>query len=40
MAKKKTADLAVKLSEGEQDLLSELEHGYQLEGAGSSVYRP
>jgi hypothetical protein len=40
MAKKKTADLAVKLSEGEQDLLSELEHGSQLEGAGSSVYRP
>ena len=31
MAKKKTADIPPKLTEGEQDLLSQLEHGYQLE---------
>jgi hypothetical protein len=31
MAKRKTADLTSKLTEGEQDLLSQLEHGYQLE---------
>ncbi len=30
-AKKKTADILPKLTEGEQDLLSQLEHGYQLE---------
>jgi len=31
MAKKKTAHLTLKLTEGEQDLLSHLENGYQLE---------
>jgi len=31
MAKKKSANLTTKLTEGEQDLLSQLEHGYQLE---------
>jgi hypothetical protein len=31
MAKKKTADLPPKLTEGEQDMLSQLEHGYELE---------
>jgi hypothetical protein len=31
IAKKKNPDLISKLTEGEQDLLSQLEHGYQLE---------
>jgi hypothetical protein len=31
IAKKKNPDLISKLAEGEQDLLSQLEHGYQLE---------
>ena len=31
MAKKKTASLTQKLTESEQDLLSQLEQGYQLE---------
>jgi len=31
MAKKKTANLTLKLTEGEQDLLSHLQNGYQLE---------
>lgn len=31
MPKKKTANLALKLTEGEQDLLSQIEDGYQLE---------
>ena len=31
MAKKKTAEIPPKLTEGERDLLSQLEHGYQLE---------
>jgi hypothetical protein len=31
MAKKKTTNLAPKLTEGEQDLLSHMQQGYQLE---------
>ena len=31
MAKKKAANVAPKLSEGEQDLLSQMQRGYQLE---------
>jgi len=31
IAKKKTAELTSNLTESEQDLLSQLEHGYQLE---------
>ena len=32
MAKKKTAAVVPKLTETEQDLLSHIQHGYQLEG--------
>jgi hypothetical protein len=31
MVKKKTASLALKLTEGERNLLSQVEHGYRLE---------